>query len=81
MNRRVEVMWLSGALLLALAAPAVWGASPTPKTGGILNAMHREDPPSLSVHEEATISTVWPMMPGYAPSWGGATTSTPCGRT
>src|SRR5262249_30024239 len=28
--------------------------------------MHREDPPSLSIHEEATISTVWPMMPCYS---------------
>ena len=66
MSRRIEAMWLSGALLLALAAPAVWGASPTPKAGGVLNAMHREDPPSLSIHEEATISTVWPMMPCYS---------------
>jgi peptide/nickel transport system substrate-binding protein len=65
-SRHVEVLWLSGALLLALAAPGVWGASPTPKTGGVLNAMHREDPPSLSIHEEATISTVWPLMPCYS---------------
>ncbi|RMF90339.1 MAG: ABC transporter substrate-binding protein, partial [Nitrospinota bacterium] len=44
---------------LALAAQAA------PKYGGILNATHRGDPPSLSIHEEATISTVWPMMPCY----------------
>lgn len=37
----------------------------TPKFGGILNATHRGDPPSLSIHEEATISTVWPAMPCY----------------
>jgi len=27
--------------------------------------MLREDPPSLSIHEEATIATNWPMMPCY----------------
>jgi peptide/nickel transport system substrate-binding protein len=65
-NRHAEALWLSGALLLVLAAPAVWGASPAPKAGGVLNAMHREDPPSFSIHEEATISTVWPAMPCYS---------------
>jgi len=34
--------------------------------GGVLNAMHREDPPSLSIHEEATIATNWAMMPCYS---------------
>jgi peptide/nickel transport system substrate-binding protein len=33
--------------------------------GGVLNAMLREDPPTLSIHEEATIATNWPMMPCY----------------
>ncbi len=51
-----------GALLAVFPA---WGAAPTPKYGGVLNAMHREDPPSLSIHEEATISTNWPMMSCY----------------
>jgi peptide/nickel transport system substrate-binding protein len=50
---------------MALAASSAWGASPTPKPGGILNAMHREDPPSLSIHEEATISVSWGVMPCY----------------
>jgi peptide/nickel transport system substrate-binding protein len=44
------------------AAPA---ASPTPKVGGVLNVMQREPLPSLSIHEEATVSTVWPMSPCY----------------
>ncbi len=44
---------------------AVVAAPAGPKRGGILHAMHREDPPSLSIHEEATISTNWPMMPCY----------------
>jgi peptide/nickel transport system substrate-binding protein len=57
-------LWLGG-LIMALAASSAWGAAPTAKTGGVLNAMHREDPPSLSIHEEATISTNWPIMPCY----------------
>ncbi len=52
-------------LVWALVTSAGWAASPVPKVGGVLNAMHREDPPSLSIHEEATISTNWPMMPCY----------------
>src|SRR3989454_971475 len=57
--------WLTGILLAALAASSAWGASPTPKYGGVLNAMHREDPPSLSIHEGTTVSTQWPMMSCY----------------
>ncbi|MFN3974018.1 MAG: ABC transporter substrate-binding protein [Dehalococcoidia bacterium] len=36
-----------------------------PRSGGILRAMHRENPPSFNTHQEATISTSWPMMPAY----------------
>lgn len=58
--------WTLGALLVcALAASSAGAAGTTPKMGGILNAMHREDPPSLSIHEEATIATSWPMMSCY----------------
>ena len=53
-------------LLLALSSSPTWGATPAPKSGGVLNAMHREDPPSLSIHEEATVSTNWAMMPCYS---------------
>jgi peptide/nickel transport system substrate-binding protein len=53
------------ALTIAVAGSSALGAAAPPKTGGVLNAMHREDPPSLSIHEEATISTNWPMMPCY----------------
>ncbi len=52
-------------LVCALVTSSGWAATPSPKMGGILNAMHREDPSSLSIHEEATISTSWPMMPCY----------------
>lgn len=56
---------LGAALVCLLVAPAAWGAAASPRHGGVLNAMHREDPPSLSIHEEATISTNWAMMPCY----------------
>ncbi|MCS7206627.1 MAG: ABC transporter substrate-binding protein [Dehalococcoidia bacterium] len=36
-----------------------------PRYGGILRAMHRDNPPSLLIHREATISTSWPVMPAY----------------
>src|SRR3546814_4371881 len=32
------------------------------KSGGILKVYHRDSPPSMSIHEEATNSTVQPMM-------------------
>ena len=30
-----------------------------------LVVMVTEDPPGFSIHESATVSTVWPMSPGY----------------
>jgi peptide/nickel transport system substrate-binding protein len=57
---------LGAACVCVLAAASAWGAGAAPKAGGVLNAMHREDPPSLSIHEEATISTNWAMMPCYS---------------
>jgi peptide/nickel transport system substrate-binding protein len=40
--------------------------SQTPKSGGVLNVMQREDlPQGFSVHETSTISTVWPAMPCF----------------
>jgi peptide/nickel transport system substrate-binding protein len=41
----------------ALAAPGL-----AEKQGGILHVLHRDSPPSMSIHEEATISTSMPMM-------------------
>ena len=32
------------------------------KSGGVLKIYHRDSPASLSIHEEATISTVMPVM-------------------
>jgi peptide/nickel transport system substrate-binding protein len=62
-------------LATALAVTAVLGAvlvgapafSQTPKPGGVMNVMQREDlPQGFSIHETATISTVWPGMPCFS---------------
>src|SRR5438034_10403674 len=54
-------------LTLVLATPATSQApqaSQTPKSGGVLNMMLREDlAQGFAIHETATISTVWPAMP------------------
>ncbi len=50
----------------ALAAAAFAAAqAQTPKHGGILHIYHRETPPSLSIHEEATFSVNAPAMGLY----------------
>src|SRR5262245_44593259 len=41
-------------------------ASQSPKTGGVLNMMLREDlSQGFAIHETSTISTVWPAMPCF----------------
>ncbi|MBM3644426.1 MAG: ABC transporter substrate-binding protein [Alphaproteobacteria bacterium] len=35
------------------------------KQGGVLKVTHRDNPPSASIHEEATISTVFAFMPAF----------------
>ena len=55
--------WLAAralAVLTMLAAPAS-----AQKMGGTLRVFHRDNPPSASIHEEATISTVMPFMSVY----------------
>ena len=44
------------------AAGALAGPALAEKPGGILHVLHRDSPPSMSIHEEATISTSMPMM-------------------
>ncbi|GIX48528.1 MAG: peptide ABC transporter substrate-binding protein [Candidatus Tectimicrobiota bacterium] len=56
---------VGGSVAVATLYPVLASTQESPKYGGILNATHRGDPPSLSIHEEATISTVWPAMPCY----------------
>jgi hypothetical protein len=51
---------LSLTICAALGLP-MWPAA-AQQTGGILKFFHRDSPASMSIHEEATISTVAPMM-------------------
>src|ERR1051326_5293454 len=54
------------ALAAVLSAVALSGAQAAdPKQGGILRVYHRETPPRLSIHEEATFSVNVPAMPIY----------------
>src|SRR5882757_4280309 len=48
---------------LVIAASAVPASAQ--KAGGTLKVTHRDNPPSASIHEEATISTVMPFMSIY----------------
>jgi peptide/nickel transport system substrate-binding protein len=59
MKRGPRVVAAAGALLLAvmIAHPAL-----AQKPGGILKVYHWDSPASMSIHEEATYSTVVPMM-------------------
>jgi peptide/nickel transport system substrate-binding protein len=51
------------AAALAIAVGAVFaGTALAQKSGGILKIYHRDSPASMSIHEEATISTVMPVM-------------------
>ena len=56
------LIWL-GSLLAALFC----GAMPAlaQKSGGVLKIYHRDNPPSASIHEEVTISTIIPFMPVF----------------
>jgi len=59
--------WTVIGLTIAIAMAAA-GASPadTPKYGGVLNLMQREElPQGLSIHETSTIATVWPASPCF----------------
>jgi len=57
---------VSATVIGALAAAGLPAGAQAPKRGGVLNAMLGEDPPGLSIHEAATVSTVWPMLPCYS---------------
>jgi ABC-type transport system substrate-binding protein len=68
MTRRRSVLWLTLGVSLLAAATALLPPAhgQTPKRGGVLNAMLSEDPPGFSIHEAATISGIWPVMPCYS---------------
>ena len=44
-------------------SPSGTAYAQTPKSGGILRMYHRENPPSMSIHEEATYSVNVSSMP------------------
>src|SRR6516225_5295984 len=50
------------AAAMLVTAMAALDAAFAQKQGGILKIYHRDSPASMSIHEEATISTVAPMM-------------------
>src|SRR5712671_86297 len=56
---RGKVCALAVAACLAVLAP---GAAPAQQSGGVLKFYHRDSPASMSILEEATISTIGPMM-------------------
>ncbi|MBV9835751.1 MAG: peptide ABC transporter substrate-binding protein [Alphaproteobacteria bacterium] len=49
-----------------IAATFVAGAALAQKSGGTLRIAHRDNPPSASIHEEATISVNMPFMAIYS---------------
>ena len=60
--------WSAVIVPVIAIAMAAAGASPadTPKYGGVLNLMQREElPQGLSIHETSTIATVWPASPCF----------------
>ncbi|MDP1966202.1 MAG: peptide ABC transporter substrate-binding protein, partial [Reyranella sp.] len=52
------------AIVAGTLAAFVTAASPAlaQKQGGTLRVTHRDNPPSASIHEEATNSTIMPFM-------------------
>src|SRR5436190_21041503 len=53
-------MILAASVLAVFACPP--GAAFAQKSGGVLKMYHRDNPPTLSIHESSTNSTVIPMM-------------------
>ena len=62
---RVQRLTLFGGAALVLAAAlAAPGPAQAAKPGGVLTLTQREDlPQGFAIHETATISSVWPVMP------------------
>src|SRR5713226_2692340 len=58
MKQKIAVLAAAGCLAVGLAP----GPASAQQSGGVLRFFHRDSPASMSIHEEATISTVAPMM-------------------
>jgi hypothetical protein len=65
MKQKLRVLAAAGALLIAMP---ITDAAFAAKPGGILRVYHWDSPASMSIHEEATYSTVVPMM-GVLITW------------
>ena len=53
--------------IFALLLSPLAFAQSSPKTGGTLRFMHREDlPQAFAIHETSTNSVTWPAMPCYS---------------
>jgi peptide/nickel transport system substrate-binding protein len=60
--RRMKLVGMV-AVALCLASPAT---AQTPKSGGVINLMQREElAVGFAIHETATIATVWPALPCF----------------
>ena len=59
MRRKLRRLTAVAGLLAAMFSPNFAFAQ---KQGGVLRIYHRDSPASMSIHEEATISTVMPVM-------------------
>src|SRR3989442_12364744 len=65
-SSRSVVAVLCALTVLGAALAVAPAESQTPRSGGTLKIMHREDTPQgFAVHETATISTVWPSSPCF----------------
>jgi ABC-type transport system substrate-binding protein len=62
--RIVRTVLVLALVLVALALLPAHGQ--TPKRGGVLTSLIIEDPPGFLIHEAATTSVLWPMMPCYS---------------
>ena len=54
---------LIGSMVIAMLCST--GTAFAQKSGGVLRMFHRDNPPSSSIHEESTASTVVPFMPVF----------------
>jgi peptide/nickel transport system substrate-binding protein len=59
MRQGRRILMMTAGVLLAIA---LGGAAAAQKPGGTLRVYHRDSPASMSIHEEATWSTIMPMM-------------------
>src|SRR5262245_22017793 len=66
-GRRLRMPTVRGLSVIVGVIAVMASAAPTAaqKAGGTLRSYIWDNPPSASIHEEATISTVFPFMPVF----------------